>query len=160
LEGNIIVKYYYDAYGNIQLVNDLSGIGLGTKNPFRFKSYYYDEETQFYYLNSRYYDPFTGRFISADDASLLLGGETNIFKYCANNAIMNSDPSGYRYEEGMDVGDGSRHYTLGEDWFPNCDDLAAAWAAEYLPYSENVEMCAIIFKAKMPDGELNPNSWT
>lgn len=158
--GNIIVKYYYDAYGNMLSMADTSGINLGTKNPFRFKSYYYDEETKFYYLNSRYYDPFTGRFISADDASLLLGGETNIFKYCANNAVMNADSSGYRYEEGIDVGDGSRHYTLGEDWFPNCDDLAAAWAAEYLPYSENVEMCAIIFKAKMPDGELNPNSWT
>jgi len=104
VNGNIVVKYYYDAFGNILLVNDTSGISLGTKNPFRFKSYYYDEETQFYYLNSRYYDPFTGRFISADDASLLLGGETNIFKYCANNAIMNADPSGYRYVEEFILG--------------------------------------------------------
>ncbi|HBP25561.1 MAG TPA: hypothetical protein DD618_01215 [Acholeplasmatales bacterium] len=94
VNGNILVKYYYDAFGNILLVNDTSGISLGTKNPFRFKSYYYDEETQFYYLNSRYYDPFTGRFISADDASLLLGGEDNLFRYCDNNPVSYSDPFG------------------------------------------------------------------
>ena len=39
-------------------------------NPFRYRGYYYDEETGFYYLNSRYYDPITKRFISADSPDL------------------------------------------------------------------------------------------
>lgn len=43
--GNLIVKYAYDAYGNVIDIIDSSGIGLGTINPFRFKSYYYDVET-------------------------------------------------------------------------------------------------------------------
>jgi RHS repeat-associated protein len=97
--GNIIVKYYYDAYGNMLSMADSSRISLGTKNPFRFKSYYYDEETKFYYLNSRYYDPFTGRFINADtldvlgvDQGSLL--QYNLFAYCFNNPVNMVDYNG------------------------------------------------------------------
>ena len=39
---------------------------LGVNNPFRYRGYYYDTESGLYYLNSRYYDPVTGRFINAD----------------------------------------------------------------------------------------------
>ena len=31
-----------------------------------YRGYYYDTETGFYYLQSRYYDPITHRFINAD----------------------------------------------------------------------------------------------
>lgn len=34
--------------------------------PFRYRGYYFDRETGFYYLQSRYYDPATGRFLNAD----------------------------------------------------------------------------------------------
>jgi len=40
-------------------------------NPFRYRGYYFDSETWFYYLESRYYDPAIGRFINADDYSSL-----------------------------------------------------------------------------------------
>ena len=67
-------------------------------NPFRYRSYYYDEETKLYYLQSRYYNPEVGRFINADDQSILnieLGFlSNNLFAYCDNNPIMNSDPMG------------------------------------------------------------------
>ena len=69
---------------------------LGADNPFRYRGYYYDAETGLYYLNSRYYNPEWGRFISADN----YGGATgellshNMFAYCANNPVMASDPSG------------------------------------------------------------------
>ena len=50
-------------------------------------------------MNARYYDPETGRFISPDTLSIL--DETkgqmnglNLYMYCANNPIMNVDPSG------------------------------------------------------------------
>ena len=97
LSGNILVKYYYDAYGNIIKINDNSEINLGTINPFRYKSYYYDEETKFYYLNSRFYDPLIGRFINADDISMLSMGETNLFSYCGNNPIIRNDKNGYSW---------------------------------------------------------------
>ena len=35
-------------------------------NPLRYRGYYYDTETGFYYLQSRYYDPEHRRFINAD----------------------------------------------------------------------------------------------
>ena len=66
-------------------------------NPIRYRSYYYDKETNLYYLNTRYYDPDTMRFISLDDISYLdyetLGG-LNLFTYCNNNPIMYVDPDG------------------------------------------------------------------
>ena len=68
-------------------------------NPFRYRGYYYDEETGFYYLINRYYDPETGRFLSADHVGYMaeqidtLNG-CNLFVYCLNNPVMYSDPEG------------------------------------------------------------------
>lgn len=94
-DGNVLVEYVYDSYGNILYQYDSSGIGLANINPFRFKSYYYDNETKFYYLNSRYYDPSIGRFINADDISMLSMGETNLFSYCGNDPVLGYDPMGF-----------------------------------------------------------------
>lgn len=61
-----------------------------------YRGYYYDAETGFYYLNSRYYDPEIGRFINADgliDQSDFSG--YNLFAYCGNNPVMRTDPSGH-----------------------------------------------------------------
>ena len=57
-------------------------------NPFTYRGYYYDAETGFYYLESRYYDPNTGRFINADGQlnNGLLG--KNMYAYCENNPVM------------------------------------------------------------------------
>ena len=68
-------------------------------NPVRYRSYYYDKETGLYYLNSRYYDPEIGRFINADDISILSEGKDffnglNLYAYCLNNFIKFYDPSG------------------------------------------------------------------
>jgi RHS repeat-associated protein len=68
-------------------------------NPFRYRSYVYDTETELYYLQSRYYDPKTGRFINADDSDYTDTDSgsplsTNMFAYCENNAISGYDPNG------------------------------------------------------------------
>ncbi len=65
-----------------------------------YKGYYYDVETGLYYLNSRYYDPEVGRFISADDISYLDPesiNRLNLYSYCGNNPIMRVDPSGHTW---------------------------------------------------------------
>ena len=68
---------------------------LGQINPIRYRSYYYDNETGFYYLNSRYYDPQIRRFINGD-SQLSMGSVagTNLFAYCGNNPINMTDSTG------------------------------------------------------------------
>ena len=70
---------------------------LAEVNPLRYRGYYYDSETGFYYLQSRYYDPANRRFISADVYASTGQGflGTNMFAYCNNKPIINSDPSGH-----------------------------------------------------------------
>ena len=71
---------------------------LGKDNPIRYRGYYYDTETGLYYLQSRYYDPDTGRFINADDVAFLGATGTvlsrNLFVYCENNPVVLFDPTG------------------------------------------------------------------
>ena len=54
--------YVYDNAGTE--ITDADPIAL--INPLRYRGYYYDSETGFYYLQSRYYDPVIRRFINAD----------------------------------------------------------------------------------------------
>lgn len=120
-----IVKYIYDAWGNHETevlmgnefvnVKVLHTVGsnlnisaedieiadyyskIASINPYRYRSYYYDEETGFYYLNSRYYDPEVGRFINADDVTYLdakIINGLNLYAYCCNNPILYIDPTG------------------------------------------------------------------
>ena len=93
--GQIVAKYSYDAWGNCTVTN-AAGYAVGDKNPFRYRGYYYDTETGLYYLNSRYYNPEFGRFISADGFVSTGQGITgsNMFAYCGNNPINRYDPSG------------------------------------------------------------------
>ena len=90
-----VAHYAYDAYGNVKELQENSAISQ--LNPFRYRGYYYDTETGLYYLISRYYDPETGRFISADSIEYLdpetLGG-LNLYAYCGNNPVMAVDPDG------------------------------------------------------------------
>ncbi|BCR35639.1 DNRLRE domain-containing protein [Mariniplasma anaerobium] len=95
-DGDIVVKYEYDVWGNIVKITDGSGINLAEINPYRYRSYRYDEEINMYYLNSRYYNPVVGRFINADGMLGQVGNalSTNMYAYCANNPVMFTDPSG------------------------------------------------------------------
>ena len=97
-----VCTYNYDSYGNILSIKDSTGkditdtSNVAIINPFRYRSYYYDTETNLYYLNSRYYSPKMGRFINCD--GLINSSETtqeyNLYAYCNNNF------TGYRDEFG------------------------------------------------------------
>ena len=99
---NVVALYTYDSWGVCSATNGSGGTlaadSIGALNPFRYRGYYYETETGFYYLQSRYYDPNTGRFISADDVEYLGANETvdsyNLFAYCGNDPVNMSDPSG------------------------------------------------------------------
>ena len=87
-----VAAYEYDAWGNI-----VSSSGrLAEINPIRYRGYYYDNETGFYYLQSRYYDPANRRFINADVYASTGQGfvGTNMFAYCVNNPVFLTDEDG------------------------------------------------------------------
>lgn len=99
---NLVAEYLYDSWGNIISIKDANGneitdtSNIAHINPFRYRSYYYDSETNLYYLNSRYYNPAWGRFINADGIinadSWTLG--YNLYLYCKNNPVVHCDSNG------------------------------------------------------------------
>lgn len=103
----IIATYAYDAWGNHKVYNS-SGVeipntyttSIANQNPFRYRGYYYDVETGLYYLKSRYYDPFLGRFLNADHPAYLAEGlldfnGNNLYSYCDNNPVNMLDADGH-----------------------------------------------------------------
>ena len=91
------VYYQYDSWGRIIGGVDATDNGIGVINPLLYRGYYYDFETGFYYLKSRYYNPEFHRFINADSAISDVGGDVlgyNIFAYCMNDPVNLSDEDG------------------------------------------------------------------
>lgn len=95
--GETVVKYGYDAYGNCKIDYTINS-DLAHTNPIRNRSYYYDDETQLYWVSSRYYSPEICRWISPDSIEYLdietVNG-LNLYCYCGNDPINNIDPSGH-----------------------------------------------------------------
>ena len=97
--GTAVVNYRYDSWGMLTGITGSMAGTLGKDNPYRFKGYYYDEETGMYYLKSRYYQPEICRFISADSTEVITGTPAelmnkNLYLYCDNDPIMKVDEEG------------------------------------------------------------------
>ena len=71
---------------------------IGAINPMRYKGYYYDSETKYYWLNSRFYVPSWRRFLSPDSLDYLdsenING-LNLYCYCMNDPLNLYDPTGH-----------------------------------------------------------------
>ena len=98
----MVASYTYDAWGNHTVCDefgdDTTYYGtIGNINPIRYRSYYFDTETGLYYLQTRYYDPEIGRFISPDSTKYLdpesING-LNLYAYCLNNPVNCVDYTG------------------------------------------------------------------
>ena len=103
--GAFVARYTYDEWGAITSITDGNGVDVSNNpshianlNPLRYRSYFYDAETGFYYVTTRYYDPTIGRFINTDDIDFLGADGTplsyNLFSYCMNNPINRFDTDG------------------------------------------------------------------
>ena len=103
--GATVVEYTYDSWGKLLSTSGSLASTLGKNNPFRYRGYVYDEETGFYYLQSRYYNPEVGRFISSD--VLLSTGQGvlghNAYAYCGNNPASRIDTEGDLWDTLFDV---------------------------------------------------------
>ena len=106
----LLYQYQYDAWGNPTVLDAQGNVispdasHIANSNPLRYRGYFFDTETGFYYLLSRYYDPATCRFINAD-VQFSIGGDLtqiNLFAYCDNNPVNRSDPSGNAWTDVVD----------------------------------------------------------
>lgn len=95
--GAVQAKYSYDAFGNCT-VTDSTNSHLANYNPIRYRGYYLDSETGWYYLDARYYSPEWSRFISPDDTAYIdpdTPNGLNLYCYCNNDPVNYADPSGH-----------------------------------------------------------------
>jgi len=94
-ENQLAASYTYDAWGNFTVGTNVDGIAF--VNKFRYRGYYYDSDTGYYYLQTRYYDAEVGRFLNADDVKYLnhkIIHGCNLYTYCLNNPVMMFDSYG------------------------------------------------------------------
>ena len=104
-DAQTVARYSYDAWGAITSAityTELTeGVDIAAINPFRYRCYYYDEEIELYYLQSRYYDATVGRFVNGDSVEIvglsmiiLDHFVSNLFGYCCNNPVTDQDAKG------------------------------------------------------------------
>ena len=76
----------------------INTVNFAIVNPFRYRGYYYDTESGLYYLQSRYYDPATERFVNADAIAYSTNDSfvgMNLYAYAKNNYISCIDSNGF-----------------------------------------------------------------
>ena len=104
--GNLVARYVYDTWGNTVSITDANGNAITSSthianiNSIRYRGYYWDRETGFYYLQSRYYDTKTGRYVNPD-GYVFTGQDMqsgNMYAYCGNNPTGRSDVEGSAYQ--------------------------------------------------------------
>jgi len=107
-----VASYTYDSWGKLISIKDENGndvtndtTHVGYKNPYRYRGYRYDNETELYYLNSRYYNPELCRMLNVDAIVGSVGEllSNNMFLYCKNSPITFKDQDGFRPIYAMDL---------------------------------------------------------
>ena len=140
--GSLFATYDYDAWGKVLRVSDANGnlitstTNFANINPFRYRGYYYDTDSELYYLQSRYYDPTTGRFVNGDvlinDSSVVCG--INLFAYCNNNSIISKDPDGHLLRNAPRYRITSKGFKVDESTLFLSRTYCLLYAADFLYY--------------------------
>ena len=94
--GGEVAAYEYDAWGNCNVVKDTRGIG--TLNPIRWKSQYYDSDSEFYYINNRFYSATTKQFLDGGSPETALANATTIYGLNPHNSTL-TNPLSEVYNE-------------------------------------------------------------
>ena len=112
-DGNLIAQYEYDEWGKLLSITTAEEgneeqLKIATANPFRYRGYYYDNETGYYYLHSRYYNPEWGRFINAEDFNYLNTKNRfnlNAYMYSWNSPIVFEASKGTEPQISININD-------------------------------------------------------
>ena len=94
--GGEVAAYEYDAWGSCKVVKDTNGIG--TLNPIRWKSQYYDSDSGFYYINNRFYSATTKQFLDGGSPETALANATTIYGLNPHNSTL-TNPLSEAYNE-------------------------------------------------------------
>ena len=141
--GNTVASYTYDPFGKVlTATGDIAEI-----NPLRYRGYYYDTDSGFYYLQSRYYDPNPCRFINADSYASTGQGfvGNNMFAYCNNN------PTNYLDADGRDaiwVQEGESASGNGHSGLIVQDEDGNWWYFYWGPIDENADIPSLVAGVK------------
>ena len=93
--GNLVVQLKYDSWGKPTSLTGSMASTLGELEPFGYRGYVWDKDTDLYYLRSRYYSASVSRFINSDTALTSTSISTNIWYYCNNNPVCLLDDDGF-----------------------------------------------------------------
>ena len=150
-DGSLSAAYIYTDFGETTEVT-----GGTFDNQICYTGGIYDKETGLYYLNARYYDPETGRFISQDTyrGEMDDPGQWHLYAYCANNPINYTDPSGHNpIALGLGLGAGFAETAAAAGVVVKIG--AVAWLSiEYLSEVKKKLKKTYYYKATINDGEV------
>ena len=150
-DGVVVWQAAYLPYGEAQIQTNT------VVNNLRFPGQYFDAETGLQYNWNRYYDPETGRYISADPIGL--AGGLNLYAYVGGNPVNWTDPEGlfvneYGFGDEMDSDGSQDQPQCGEN---NCDqdflDCMAGCIRAYDPLSNKSKI------GLTATGGTFPKSW-
>ena len=170
----VVARYTYDTWGKLMGITDENGNSITAEthvaylNPIRYRGYYYDNETGWYYLQSRYYDPEVGRFLNADgrlNSGIGYLG-LSLYTYCNNNPVNMADYDGKIaiftifiaassatvFSIFMYSGSISEPRTEKVSYHASPEEAAESWADQYRNKSEKTEYAAHIFSKTLADG--------
>ena len=99
--GALVVEYKYDAWGKLLSTTGSLADTLGRRNPFRYRGYVYDEESELYYLRSRMYAPSLNRFVNSDKYVIATSYplRCNTYAYCCNEPVVHVDRNGNFFQK-------------------------------------------------------------
>ena len=98
--GDVSAVYNYSDFGETEEV-----MADTIDNEICYTGAIYDKATGLYYMNARYYNAETGRFISQDSyrGEIDDAGTWHLYAYCVNNPINYVDPTGHAIETILDI---------------------------------------------------------
>jgi RHS repeat-associated protein len=123
--GTVAASYAYDPWGRVTSVGGADA-WLASRQPLRYRAYYFDAESGLYYLPLRFYDPESCRFLTPDPDSPSAGNpmSLNRYVYCEDDPIGMSDPSG---ADPPDKGVNKRYSKEWREWKKHLRRLWAGW---------------------------------